>query len=122
MRVDGNDLAYLWDMVSATRGIASSIAGLRFEDYSANENLRLAVERRVEILGEAARRLSEGFKHDHPELPWRRIIAQRNVLAHQYDDVDDELMWRLVTQEVPGLRLALEAVLTSPPPDDIQQL
>jgi len=120
MRAEQNDLACLWDMIEAVRGIETSVRGLSFSHYLSDENLRLAVERRIEILGEAARRISDAFREVHPEVPWRQIIAQRNVLAHQYDDIDDQLVWRLVQENLAPLRRVLEALLTIPPPDVTQ--
>ena len=55
--------------------------------------LRAAVERNIEIIGEAARRISDDLKQEHPEIPWRKIIAQRNVLIHEYDDIDYKEIW-----------------------------
>jgi uncharacterized protein with HEPN domain len=46
------------------------------------------VERNIEIIGEAARRISDDLKQEYPEIPWRKIITQRNVLIHDYDDID----------------------------------
>ena len=59
--------------------------------------LRAAVERNIEIIGEAARRISEELKQEHPEIPWRKIIAQRNVLIHEYDDIDYKQIWEVAT-------------------------
>jgi uncharacterized protein with HEPN domain len=61
------------------------------------------MERELEIIGEAARRISESFRQAHPEIPWREIIGQRNILAHDYGDVDAELIWKAVTQDLPQL-------------------
>ncbi len=118
MALDESDAAYLWDMRQAAVGIAASIRGLSFEGYLADENLRLAIERRIEIIGEAARHVSRSLKEAHPEIPWRRIIAQRHVLAHEYGDIDDRLLWTVATNRIPELIGALEELgLASPPPD-----
>lgn len=66
-------------------------------------------------MGEASRRISDEFKEEHPEIPWGRIIAQRNVLAHEYDDVKQERMWLVATVHVPALIPQLEAILPPPP-------
>ena len=71
-----------------------------------------------QTFGEAARRVSESFKDAHPEIPWRRMIAQRNVLAHEYDDIDDRLMWRVVTESIPKLARTLKGLLPALPPPD----
>ena len=81
------DAAYLWDMLDAARAIAEFVAGRSLADYEENRLLRGVVERHVEIIGEAARHVSESFRDAHPEIPWRPIIAQRHVLAHDYGEI-----------------------------------
>jgi uncharacterized protein with HEPN domain len=105
------DPVYLWDMLKAARGIVSSLAELTFAHYAGDENLRLATERRIEIIGEAARRLSTELKAANPQIPWRLIVDQRNVLIHAYDEVEDERIWRLAAQDVPQLIEQLEDLL-----------
>ena len=78
----------------------------------------LAVERHVEIIGEAAGKVSKPFQNAHPEIPWRRIIAQSHVLAHEYGEVKHELMWKVVAVHVPRLINALEPLVPSPPPEE----
>ena len=115
MRIERADAGYLWDMLVYARGIATSVGGLTFEAYQADEDVRLAVERRLEIIGEAARKISRSLKAAHPEIPWRRIVAQRNVLAHEYGEVDDVLVWNVAREEIPTLVRALEPLVPSPP-------
>ena len=111
------DPAFLSDMLTAARGILRSLQGRSLADYQRDEDFRLVTERRLEIIGEAARRLSDELRALHPGIPWRRVIGLRNVLAHQYDEVDDVEVWRLVNENLPRLVEWLESVLPSPPPD-----
>ena len=97
------DPVYLWDMLNAARGIVSSLEGIAFTRYTADENLRLATERRIEIIGEASRRISAELKEANPQIPWRLIVDQRNVLVHAYDEIEDERIWRLAAQDIPRL-------------------
>ncbi|HYN21350.1 MAG TPA: HepT-like ribonuclease domain-containing protein [Thermoanaerobaculia bacterium] len=90
-------------MLNAAQGVVTSLQGTTYEQYVENEDLRLATERRIEIIGEAARRVSTSFKEAHPEVPWRLIVDQRNVLIHAYDEIEQERIWRLVAQEIPLL-------------------
>jgi uncharacterized protein with HEPN domain len=117
MPLDTEDAGYLWDMLEAARGVVRSVRGLTFEHYQADENLRLATERRIEIIGEAAGRVSQNVRQAHPDIPWRRIIAQRHVLAHKYGEIDDELIWAVVTAHIPELIAKLEKLVPSPPPE-----
>lgn len=72
---------------------------------------QLAVERAIEIIGEAARRVSEPFQSTHPEIPWRLIIGQRNILAHEYGHIDHALLFETATRDIPALLRELERAL-----------
>jgi uncharacterized protein with HEPN domain len=97
------DDAYLLDILKACEKIVRYADGKSFDEYAADEVLRDAVERNIEIIGEAARKISNEFKQEHTEIPWRKIIAQRNVLIHEYGTVDDREIWEVVTVHVPVL-------------------
>ena len=77
------DAARLWDMLTYAREIAQTLQGRPFEEFIGDKNLRLATERRIEIIGEAARNVSEAFHEAHPTIPWRKIVALRHILAHE---------------------------------------
>ncbi len=76
---------------------------------------QLALGRTLEIIGEAARRVSEPFRDAHPEIPWKYIIGNRNVLAHNYDEIVLEVLWTTATRDVPRLVVALLALLPQAP-------
>lgn len=78
-----NEVAFLWDMLDAAQAVQQFITGKTFLDYENNRMLRGAVERHLEIIGEAANKVSSFFKKAHPEIPWHRIIAQRHVITHE---------------------------------------
>ncbi len=102
-------------MLRHAQGVSRAVAGRTFENYAADEDLRLAVERRIEIIGEAARRVSESFRTAHPGIPWAKIIAQRNVLAHEYGEIDDEIMWDVATVSIPELIRLMIPLVPAPP-------
>jgi uncharacterized protein with HEPN domain len=116
MQPGERDAGYLWDMLDSARTVRDFVAGVRFEEFLRDRKLQLAIERSVEIIGEASRRISEEFKQAHPEIPWRRIIAQRNVLAHEYGEIKQERMWLVATVHVPALIPQLEALIPPLPP------
>lgn len=70
--------------------------------------LRSAVERQIEIIGEAARAISDGFKTAHADIAWRPIMAQRHRLAHEYGAINDEFIWLVATVHMPRLITQLE--------------
>lgn len=115
MPPDPRDAAHLWDMVHAATNVLRVVHGKRFEDYAADEDLRMMVERRIEIIGEAANRLSDTFRTANPEIPWRKIIGQRNVMAHNYDSIDHERIWSLITTSLPKLLEQLQSLAPYPP-------
>ena len=115
MRPDERDAAYIWDMLDSAKTLHGFVMGVSFYDYTQDKKLRLAVERALEIIGEAARRVSETYRQAHPEIPWPSIIAQRNVLAHEYGEIKQELIWKVATIRVPELISSLEKLIPTPP-------
>jgi uncharacterized protein with HEPN domain len=111
MATDRDDIASLWDMLTAARAVESFVKGRSFEDYTNDLMLRSAVERQVEIIGEAAGRVSTEFQDGHPEIPWRPIQAQRHVLAHQYGEIKHDRIWRVATVHIPELIGLLEPLV-----------
>lgn len=111
MRPEERDAAYVWDMLSAARLARELVQGTLREAYLGDRMRQLALERALELVGEAARRVSEGFQSKHPEVDWRRIVGQRNVLAHEYGAIDQERLYRTGTENVRGLIAALERLL-----------
>jgi uncharacterized protein with HEPN domain len=112
------DAAWLLDMLNAAQAVVSFVAGRTFEQYEADLMFRSAVERQVEIIGEAARGLSDTFKAAHAEIPWRPIMAQRHRLAHEYGEIDNRLIWTVATVHVPALIQQIAPLIPPPPPAD----
>lgn len=69
-----------------------------------------ATIRELEVIGEAASKLSAELKEKHPEVPWREIKDFRNILAHEYFGVDSEVVWDIVTEKIPVLQKAVTAI------------
>lgn len=76
MRLEAGDAASLWAMLAACDRVARFIRGRSLPEFEADDFFRSAVERQIEIIGEAARGLTDAYKAAHPEVPWRPIIAQ----------------------------------------------
>ncbi len=111
MQPEARDPVCILDMLNAARGVLRSLRGVSLASYQSDQDLRHAVERKIEILGEAARRVSDGLREKHPDIPWRAIIGQRNILIHGYDQVDDERVWNLADRHIAPLIPRLMAIL-----------
>jgi uncharacterized protein with HEPN domain len=111
MRPDSGDAAYLWDMREHAQRVIEMVAGIDLKQYARDQKTRMAVERGIEIIGEAARHVSSALRQAHPEIPWSRIIGQRNVLIHEYGAVIDDLVWETASRDVPEMLRLLEPLM-----------
>lgn len=84
--------------------------------FFANPIVQDAVIRNLEVIGEAAKRIPDGYKASLPNIPWRGLTGLRDVLIHQYEGVSLDEVWRIVEHELPGLRETIRKVL---PPLDV---
>lgn len=101
-------MARLWDMLDAAHVTIEFIREKRFDQFMTDRMLRNAVERNLEIVGEAAKRVSQEFRDTVPEIPWRAIIALRNVISHEYGEIKYERLWSLCTEQLAILIRQLE--------------
>lgn len=111
--------ALLWDMLDAARAVRSFLAGKTFYEYSTTRLLRNGVERNVEIIGEAASKVPDEFREQHPEIPWQKIVAQRHILIYEYGEIEDEMLWKVATASVPELIDLLEPLIPPLPDEDL---
>ncbi len=87
MPLDVKDAARLWDMLDAARAAVSFTEGQKFEQFLIDRRTRNAVERNLEIIGEAPRHVSERARKRFPDIPWSSVIGLRNIIAHEYGEV-----------------------------------
>ena len=118
MRPEDRDCGYLWDILDRAGRIRRYVEGRSLADYLKDQALQDAVERCVEVIGEAARRVSGTFRDAHPEIPWRAIIAQRNILSHEYDEIRPERVYRVAVGNIPELIEKLEPLIPPAPTDE----
>ena len=115
MLPEQRDAAYLWDIHQASQEITHFVENLIFHDFENDKMIRYAVERQLLVIGEAANHVTESFKARHPHIPWKSIIAQRNILAHEYGEILVERIWRVATEKIPELIKAIEPLVPTPP-------
>jgi len=118
MPLDDHDAACVWDMLRFARIATELIEGREQSDLGTDIQFRLAVERAIEIIGEAARGISDSAERANPDIPWKKIVQQRHVIAHDYADLNYTMLWRVVTVHIPPLVQQLEKIATDPPTDD----
>ncbi|MEW6227762.1 MAG: DUF86 domain-containing protein [Bacillota bacterium] len=102
---------FVEQILESIERINGYIAQRSVEDFMAPGELQDAVIRRLEIIGEAATKLPEAFKAQHPEVPWSQISGMRNKLIHEYFGVDLGLTWRTVQKDLPELERQLGEIL-----------
>lgn len=106
-------LVALQHMLDHSREAVQMVEGRRREDLDTDRQLNLALMRLLEIIGEAANRIPPQQRRHWPGIPWRDVVDLRNRLIHAYDDVNFDVLWTIVQQDLPPLIAELERVLAT---------
>lgn len=102
------DDALVLDIVKAARLVKEFVGDLDKEAFCKDIKTQSSVLHQLLLIGEAVKRLSESYRNANPDVPWKRIAGMRDVLIHQYDEVDLDEVWKTVSVEMPKLSLQLE--------------
>ena len=105
------DRVFIAQMVEAAEAALEFTEGRSKEGVASDRLVGFAVVRAIQFVGQAARGVSENVQAAHPEIPWRQMIGMRNVVVHDYADVDLALVWQTVREDLPGLIRRLNAIL-----------
>jgi uncharacterized protein with HEPN domain len=97
-------------MIEACESVQRFIQGRRRPDFESDQMLLFAVVRAIEVLGEAAGKVSEDTRSAYPEIPWPEIINMRNRLIHGYFDIDVDIVWNTASIELPALLTDLRRI------------
>jgi uncharacterized protein with HEPN domain len=100
-------------MLDAVRKVSNVIAGRSRSDLEADDVLALALTKLVEIIGEAAKNVPVTTRERYPQVPWRQMTATRDRLIHGYFDVDLDVLWEIVSHDLPAVAPELEKILIS---------
>ena len=100
-------------MIDAAETVARFVDGRERADLDSDQMLFFAVVRAIEVLGEAASRISEEAKADFVEVPWVSVVGMRNRLVHGYFDINADLVWKTATTEIPALITPLRRAIGS---------
>ena len=106
------DRIRLQHMLDHATEALNMIKGRNREDLDNDRQLNLSLVRLLEIVGEAASRTSESTRSSHSELPWIQIIGLRNRLIHGYDEVDFDILWTILQEDLPPLVIQLDRALS----------
>ena len=107
------DRIRLLHMTEAAQAALKFVAGKQKADLQSDQMLLFAVVRAIEILGEAANKVSEDLQSANSSIPWRAMVGMRNRLVHAYFDIDTEMVWKTLQSEIPELLSTLQALLLS---------
>ena len=110
-----DDLIRIKHMLEAAREALAFSKGHERQDLENNRMLTLAIVKSIEIIGEAASKVSESYKTSADAIPWPEIINMRHRMIHAYYDVNLDIVWATVTQDLPGLIKYLENLLSNVP-------
>ena len=104
MREPLRDKERLEHMLAAAERVIRYTSGKTFNDLKADDMMYYAVVKNIEIIGEAANLLSAEFTDAHPATPWKQVRGMRNYIVHEYFQIDDVVVWDVVTTDIPLLR------------------
>ena len=106
-------LEYLRHILDEARYLVGQRQGSTKSEFLADETLKRAFVRSLEIIGEATKKVSDDLKQAHPEIEWRAMAGMRDRLIHGYFGVDYDLVWNVVDEKVPPLLAAIQEIVDS---------
>ena len=107
-----SDKARLHHILDALGSIEAYVDGISFDEFSSSSEKTFATVKQLEIIGEAANRVSDETKAKGPDIEWSKIIALRNILVHEYYIVDHIIIWDIIEVELTNLRIRIEELLS----------
>ncbi len=106
---------FVEDMLEAMNKIERYTKGMSSNEFEGSEVVVDAVIRNLEVIGEAAKNIPEEIKEKYPDIPWNRIIGLRNIAIHEYFGIDLNIIWEIVTNNLPETKPKIESMLKSLP-------
>lgn len=111
MREPVRDKERLEHIIQAVERIKRYTKGISYESFIADDMIYYAVVKNIEIIGEAANMLTSDFQATHPETPWKMIKGMRNYIVHEYFQIDNNVVWSVVTKNLSELETQISKYL-----------
>lgn len=102
---------YIFDIVESIELIESYTGGMSLAEFLNNSAIRDAVVRRVEIIGESAKRVPDAMRNSYKDVAWKKITGTRDRLIHDYGDVDFNTVWDIVKSDLPTLKEQMKEII-----------
>jgi len=102
---------YLEDIIESCQRINQYTEGMTYDSFIKNNLVSDAVLRNIEIVGEAVKQVPKNIQDQYPDLDWRRIAGMRDIVAHHYFSIYDEIVWDIVINKIPELEERIEIIL-----------
>lgn len=112
MKGNTGDLQRLLHILVSIKEIESYTSKVSINEFLANSMMKFASIKQIEIIGEAANYISEETKNKLTEIQWKQIIGLRHILVHEYFGIDEQLIWQIIINDIPKLKVAIEAVIS----------
>lgn len=101
---------YINDILNSIDEILAFVKDITYENLISDKKTIRAIERNLEIIGEAAKNIPEEIKSRHSAVPWNEIIGMRNKIIHEYFGVDYEIVWKTIKERLPELKPKIEEI------------
>lgn len=111
MKSNLGDKARLEHILDAISEIQSYTKDTDLEEFTGNSMKKYATIKQLEIIGEAASQITNGMKEKYSEVEWREIVGLRNILIHEYFGVDENIVWGIITKDIPKLKIHVARIL-----------
>jgi uncharacterized protein with HEPN domain len=106
-----DDAVYAGQMLDCARRAIRLVDGKTRSDFDRDEVLALALTHLLQIIGEAARRVGPEFRRQHPGVPWKAIVGMRHRVVHDYLNIDQDIVWDVVSRDLPPLAAELALIV-----------
>ncbi|MGB0560689.1 MAG: DUF86 domain-containing protein [Spirulinaceae cyanobacterium] len=105
---------FIEDILAAIIEIEGFVAGVSFEEFSDNREKTLAIVKLLEIIGEATKNIPDELRYQYPHISWKSVTGMRNVLVHEYWQVDEAVVWSTVMESLPLLKTVMIEMIQDP--------